>query len=75
MGIFDKAKDALQGHEDKVDQGIERGGDLVDERTGGQHSEHVDRAQEMATEHFGTGAAGEPAGDPAQENEPPASNI
>ena len=61
MGFLDKAKDKLtevtDSHPDTVeqysDQGIERAGDAVDERTGGQHAEHVDRAQRAADDHIG----------------------
>ena len=42
MGIFDKAKDALSGQEDKVDAGVERAGDMVDEKTEGKYGEQVD---------------------------------
>jgi hypothetical protein len=47
MGIFDKAKDALSGQEDKVDAGIEKAGDMVDDRTEGKYAEQVDQGQEM----------------------------
>ena len=48
MGIFDKAKDLAAEHADKVSQGIDKVGDLVDQRTGGQHAAQVDRAQDEA---------------------------
>jgi MT0933-like antitoxin protein len=48
MGIFDKAKDALSGHQDKVDAGVEKAGDMVDERTKGKYVEQVDQGQDMA---------------------------
>ena len=48
MGIFDKAKDLAAEHADKVGQGIDKVGDLVDRRTGGQHAGQVDRAQDEA---------------------------
>jgi MT0933-like antitoxin protein len=48
MGIFDKAKDALSGQEDKIDAGVEKAGDMVDERTESKYAEQVDQAQEMA---------------------------
>lgn len=48
MGIFDKAKDLAADHADKVGQGIDKVGDLIDQRTGGQHAAHVDRAQDEA---------------------------
>jgi hypothetical protein len=47
MGIFDKAKDALSGQEDKVDAGIEKAGDMVDDRTEGKYAEQVDQGQQM----------------------------
>jgi hypothetical protein len=50
MGIFDRAKDALSGHEDKVDAGIEKAGDMVDEKTESRYDEQVDQGQEMAKE-------------------------
>ena len=53
MGIFDKAKDALSGQEDKVDAGVERAGDMVDERTEGKYGEQVDRGQDLANEKLG----------------------
>ena len=49
MGIGDmvnKAKDLAADHPDKVDQGIDKAGDAVDQRTGGQHVEQVDKAQD-----------------------------
>ena len=48
MGIFDKAKDAMSGQQDKVDAGVERAGDMVDDRTESKYAEHVDQGQEMA---------------------------
>jgi hypothetical protein len=52
MGIFDKAKDALSGQEDKVDAGIEKAGDMVDQKTDGNYVEQVDQGQEMANDKF-----------------------
>ncbi|WP_084082602.1 antitoxin [Corynebacterium freneyi] len=53
MGIFDKAKQFAEDNPDKVNQGIDKAGDLVDERTGGKHSEQVDKAQDAARKHLG----------------------
>jgi hypothetical protein len=52
MGIFDKAKDALSGQEDKVDAGIERARDMVDEKSDSKHVAQVDQGQEMAKDKF-----------------------
>ena len=53
MGIFDKAKQFADDNPDKVNQGIDKGGDAIDERTGGKHAEHVDKAQDAARKRFG----------------------
>jgi hypothetical protein len=62
MGIFDKAKDALSGQGDKVDAGVEKVGDMVDEKTEGKYGEHVDTGQDMAKDKLGemTGDQPEP---------------
>ncbi len=52
MSMFDKAKDLLGEHADKVDEGIDKVGDLVDDKTGGEHAEHVDTAQEKLKEEL-----------------------
>jgi hypothetical protein len=48
MGIFDKAKDALSGKEDEIDAGIDKAGNMVDEKTDNKYVEQVDQGQEMA---------------------------
>jgi hypothetical protein len=48
MGIFDKAKDLLNEHNDKVDQGIDKAADLINQKTGGQHASQIDQAAEQA---------------------------
>ncbi|MFF1817888.1 antitoxin [Kribbella sp. NPDC051587] len=52
MGIFDKAKDALGEHGDKVDEGIEKAGDFADEKTGGEHADQIDKGQEFAKDRL-----------------------
>ncbi|XVV01326.1 antitoxin [Actinosynnema sp. CA-248983] len=46
----DKAKDALGKHGDKADQGIDKAGGFVDEKTGGQHSERIQQGTDKAKE-------------------------
>ena len=53
MGIFDKLKGAAGDHGDKVGQGLDKGSDMLDERTGGQHTEHIDKGTDMAKDHLG----------------------
>ena len=52
MSMFDKAKDLLGEHADKVDQGVDKLGDLIDEKTGGEHADKVDSAQEKIKEEL-----------------------
>jgi hypothetical protein len=52
MGIFDKAKDAMSGQQDKVDAGVERAGDMVDDRTESKYAEQLDQGQEMAKDRL-----------------------
>lgn len=64
MGIFDKAKDALSGQQDKVDDGVEKAGDMVDDKTEGKYAEQVDHGQEMAKDKLG-GLTGDQPEQPA----------
>lgn len=52
MGLFDKVGDLAKEHHDKIESGIEKAGDLVDEKTGGKHAVTVDRAQDFANEQL-----------------------
>ncbi|MER5205175.1 antitoxin [Streptomyces sp. NPDC002825] len=54
MSMMDKLKGMLKGHEDKASQGIDRAGDMVDEKTQGKYAQHVDTAQEKLKEQLGT---------------------
>jgi MT0933-like antitoxin protein len=58
MGIGDfvnKAKDLAGQHDEQVDQGVEKAGDVADQRTGGQHGEQIDRGVDIAQERTGEG--------------------
>ena len=39
--FFDKVKDFVKGHPEQADQGLDKAGEFLDERTGGQYSEHI----------------------------------
>ena len=57
---FEKAKEMAGEHSEQVDQGIEKGGDFLDEKTGGKYAEQVDKGQKAARgELTGQGAEGE----------------
>jgi hypothetical protein len=53
MGIFDKAKEALSDHPEQVDKGIDKLGDLADEKTGGKYADKVDQGQDLARDRLG----------------------
>ena len=48
MSFLDKAKarltDAVDQHGDKIAQGIDKAGSMVNERTGGKHADKIDQA-------------------------------
>ena len=58
-GFADKAKGYADQHPDKVEQGIDRGGDAVDDRTGSKYEGQVDQAQEKAGGFLGTDEQGQ----------------
>ena len=46
--MFDKAKDAASEHSDQADSAIQKGGDAIDQKTGGEHSQQIDQVQDKA---------------------------
>ncbi|MGD2101997.1 MAG: antitoxin [Acidimicrobiia bacterium] len=51
MGIgdfVDKAKDLAAENKDAVKDGIDKAGDLVDEKTGGEHTDKIEQGEEAA---------------------------
>ena len=55
MGFMDKAKDFADDHDKQVDEGIEKAGDKVDERTGNKHSDQIDKGVDQAQKRTGSG--------------------
>ncbi|MFD9610557.1 antitoxin [Streptomyces sp. NPDC004288] len=53
MSVMDKLKGMLKGHEDKASQGIDKAGDVVDERTQGKYAGQVDTAQDRLKQQMG----------------------
>jgi hypothetical protein len=71
MGIGDfanKAKEFADQHDEQVDQGLDRGGDMAKERFAG-HDGQVDSAVDRAQQYTGGADTSAPVegGDPAQE--------
>jgi hypothetical protein len=50
----------MSGQQDKVDAGVEKSGDMVDEKTGDKYTEHVDQGQEMAKDKLSDFASDQP---------------
>jgi antitoxin protein of toxin-antitoxin system len=54
MGIFDEAKEKAEGllsqHGDKAEAGLDKAGEIVDEKTGGKYSDQIDTGVDKATE-------------------------
>jgi MT0933-like antitoxin protein len=48
-----KAKDFIDEHEEQVDQGLEKLGDMVDDRTGHKYSDQIDKGVQTAQERTG----------------------
>lgn len=75
MGIFDKAKDLLDQHNDKVDQGLEKAAGLIDEKTGRKHSDRIrqatQRAKDAVDDVSGHPRDAEPPARPAADAPPP----
>jgi hypothetical protein len=55
MSFMDKAKDFAEDHDKQVDEGVQKVGDQVDERTGEKYSSQVDKGVDTAQERTGTG--------------------
>ena len=55
MSFMDKAKDFADDHDKQVDQGLEKAGDQVDQRTGQKYSDKVDRGVDEAQKRTGAG--------------------
>ena len=48
MGLLDSIKDALKGNADKVKDGIDKAGDVIDDKTGGKYGDKIEMAEEKA---------------------------
>ena len=48
MGIFDKAKDLISGNKEQVKGGIDKAADVVDDKTGNQHTDKIETAADKA---------------------------
>lgn len=60
MSMMDKLKQMMKGHESQADKGIDKSGDIVDEKTRGKYSGQVDTGQDKLKDEFGTGREDRP---------------
>jgi hypothetical protein len=67
MGFMDKAKEMLDQHDDKVDQALDKGGEMAKERFAG-HDEHIDQGVDRLQGMTGDGDTTEA---PPEEPPPP----
>ncbi len=74
MSFADKIKTLLGKHGDKIDEAIEKAGDMADRKTGGKYSGQIDAAQRQvkkAVDEAGRPRGGPPEGGTAGTEPPP----
>ncbi|MFI6273723.1 antitoxin [Streptomyces sp. NPDC050988] len=54
MSVMDKLKGMLKGHPDQANKGVDKAGDMVDEKTQGKYSGQVDSGQDRLKDQFGS---------------------
>ncbi len=55
MSFLDKAKDFAADHDKQVDEGLQKAGDQIDERTGDKYSTQIDKGVDEAQRRTGDG--------------------
>ena len=55
MSFMDKAKDFADDHDKQVDEGLQKAGDQIDDRTGDKYSSQIDKGVNEAQERTGSG--------------------
>ncbi len=90
MGRLDELKDKAKGlvseNRDKIEQGLEKAGDMINQKTGGKHEDKIDKGLAKAKDGLDkvapvdegpaadtTGAAASP--DPAHPAAPPTASL
>jgi hypothetical protein len=53
--FLDKAKQFADQHDEQVDQGLQKAGDQLDQRTGDKYTEQIDKGVDFAQQHTGDG--------------------
>ena len=53
LGIFDKINEPADNHEEQVEVGIGKAGDMLDDKTGDKYVDQVDKAQDYLKDQIG----------------------
>lgn len=53
--FMDQAREYVEKQDEQIDRGMEKAGDMVNERTGGRYKEQVDRGVDMMQARTGEG--------------------
>lgn len=54
-GLGDKAKDFASQHQDQVDQGVDKAGDAVNQRTDDKYEDQVTKGEDAVRDHLDDG--------------------
>jgi len=73
MGIFDKAKSLVTKNKDQVAPGVDKATDVVDDKTGGKHTDHLEKVDDAAQKFADQPDAEAGAADSAAGDEPSSS--
>ncbi len=46
MGLLDKIKAMLGGNADKIKGGVDKAGDVIDDKTGGKYTDKIEKAED-----------------------------
>ncbi|MFB4303417.1 antitoxin [Actinomadura sp. NTSP31] len=55
MSFMDKVKEMLGQHPDQARSGVEKAGDMFDQKTGGKYADKVDKVQDKAGDYIDRG--------------------
>jgi len=53
MGILDKIKEMMNKNKDKVADGVDKATDVIDDKTGGKHTDKLDKVDDAAEKFAG----------------------
>ncbi|GGO91490.1 antitoxin [Wenjunlia tyrosinilytica] len=55
MGFMDKVKEMFGGHKDETSRGMDKAGDMIDERTGEKYGSRIDTGVDKGKDRLGLG--------------------